>query len=147
MNEPVFLTPLTHSFSCFFCSPVDLLGILWFSLVFFKSESSYDPQSVFHDHSSHFSPKDTYARHYLFSKQCFCGFWFPENKLNQNSYPHPPIFAVLNSSFSVDVCQRKNDFWNFLMTYSTSEILRLGRRKVQVRILKKADLFVHYILT
>ena len=33
------------------------------------------------------------------------------------------------------------------MSYSESEILRLGRRKVQVRIFKFSDLRIAYILT
>ena len=39
----------------------------------------------------------------------------------------PSLFTVRNSSFFVDVCQRKNAFQFFLVAYSASENLRLGR--------------------
>ena len=61
--------------------------------------------------------------------------------------PFRTFYVVQNSSFSVDTRQRKNDFWNFSVSYSTSENLRLGRWKVQVRIFKSSDLRIDYKLT
>ena len=42
-------------------------------------------------------------------------------------FPFRTFFVVRYSSFRVDVCHRKNDFRDFHVVYSASEILRLGR--------------------